>query len=582
MKKTPDHLKFDKRFFRDFWYLLKPYWVSEEKWKALSLLTLQIIGSIIGVRVSVALNTLNKTFYDALQNFNKAVLLTSLFHFILLIGLLLLAYGYSFYFNSLLNIRWRKWLTQNYLKRWLHDHRYYHMQLSNNKIDNPDQRISEDLESFSEKTLSVFFMISESLMRLISFGYILWNLSGSLSIPIGKTHIEIPGYLLFGAFFYAVLGTYITGWMGKKLASLDYQQQYFNADFRFALVRLRESSEQIALYRGEEAENNKCKYLFSKIFSNFMSIATLRKRLMFFTSGYSTTTYLLGTFMAIPLYLQKKVQLGGMMQISGAFSSVIYSFSILVNGFSLFAEWRAVIFRLTEFNHFIEKSNKIPSPPLLTPYDGNDIILRDFTLFLPHGEPLMRQINLTFKTGESYLLKGASGLGKSTLLRALANLWPYGEGKIYLPKNKKIFFLPQKPYLPLGPLKEILCYPDYRDIQNENLYEALQYSFLSKFQSRLDEIRNWAHEFSLGEQQMVAFSRIFLQKPNIVFLDEATSALDEETEFKLYQNLKKYLPEAMLISIGHRSSLHSFHENIIMLASYTEEGRAPKLATGTE
>ena len=287
--------------------------------------------------------------------------MTALLHFGVIVTVLVLAFGYTFYFNALLGARWRRWLTKNYLKKWLHNHTHYRMQLLNN-VDNPDQRISEDLEQFPDATLSVFSTIFQSSLTLITFGYMLWGLSGNLSIPIGSYTLVITGYFLWGALLYAILGTWVVGWIGKKLAGLDYQSQYFNADFRFSLVRLREASEQIALYRGEPTEINKFDTLFSRIFKNYLTRIALRKRLMFFTNGYDTTASLLGIFIALPLYLQKKIQMGGMMQISSAFGQVISASAVLINGFTLFAEWRAVIHRLTEFNKSMEASSQeLPS-----------------------------------------------------------------------------------------------------------------------------------------------------------------------------------------------------------------------------
>lgn len=582
---TKSNLKFDKQFFRDFWQLVKPYWTSEEKWSAFTLLALNIVGTIVGVRISVALNDINKNIFDAIQNFNKELLTRSLIYYIVILGALLLVYGYAFYFNGLLSIRWRRWLTKNYLEKWLHNQNHYRMQLHNQNVDNPDQRISEDLEKFPDTTLSVIFMFFQSSLTLLSFGYILWGLSGNLSIPIGSFHIVIPGYLVWGALLCGIFGTLITGWIGKKLASLDYQQQFYNADFRFSLIRLRESSEQIALHQGEPAENDKFNYLFSRIFNNFMNITSLRKRLMFFTSGYNIGAHFIGTLLAIPLYFQKKIQFGGMMQITGAFSSVISGFSMLVNGFSLFAEWRAVVSRLTEFNESMDTAQINQFNIAINKHDCNDIVIENLKLNLPDGKTLINNINLTLHSGTTFLLSGKSGLGKSTFLRALSGLWPYGEGQIQIPKNKKIVFLPQKPYLPLGSLKEALMYPNNQNINDDALHNVLDICELTKFQCRLDEIKNWSQELSLGEQQLIAFARIFLNKPDVIFLDESTSALDERLESKIYESLQKSLPDATIISIGHRSSLHQFHKTIITLASNMNElliGETKKeLAMGT-
>lgn len=559
-------LKFDRQFFQEFWRLLKPYWSSEEKWTAFALLGGSIVCTIIGVRASVAVNAFNRDFFNALQNFNKAALITSLMHFGLIAVIFLLAYGYAFYFNGLLDIRWRRWLTKNYLEKWLHSHTHYRMQLNNNSIDNPDQRISEDLAQFPATTLSLFFTLFQSTLTLVSFGYILWQLSGNLTIPLGSMHIIIPGYLLWGALLYASIGTWIVGFIGKKLAGLEYQQQRFNADFRFSLVRLRESSEQVAFYRGESNENNKLHFSFREIFANYTTILALRKRLTFFTSGYGIVAELFGLFMAIPLYFQKKILLGGMMQIASAFGHVISASAIFINGFSLFAEWRAVVSRLTEFNQSMDVSQTVLSGIKIDEHDQGDIVIHDLKVSLPDGRILLDDINFILRSGGSFLLNGRSGLGKSTFLRVLAGLWPHGEGKIQLPKDAKIFFLPQKPYLPQGSLKDVLLYPHNHPVDDRILEDALERCSLIKLHHRLNEVKNWTQELSLGEQQLIAFVRLFINKPDIIFLDEASSALDEKTESKVYRNLREFLPRATIVSIGHRSSLHQFHEESIMLS----------------
>src|SRR3990167_107022 len=563
-------LKFNKQFFRDFWQLFKPYWTSEEKCSAFVLLALGILCTIFGVRASVTLNGITKDFYDALQNFNHKQVLGSLLHYIIMLAILILVYGYGFYFNGLLAIRWRRWLTKHYLKKWLHNHSHYHMQLRGRNMDNPDQRISEDLDTFTSATMGVFFMIFESLFSGISFGIILWGLSGSLSIAVGHHHVSVHGYLLWAALFFGLLAIGITQLIGKKLANLDYQQQHFNADFRFSLVKLRESSEQVALYQGERNEDKRFDHFFNRIYDNFIKMLSLKKRLMFFTSGYSMGLYFLGILIAIPLYFQKKLQIGGMMQVTGAFSSVVSAFLSFANSFSFFTEWRAVVSRLSEFNQCVDFSQHTAVTGkhiLINDGFNGGIVINNFTLSLPNGTVLLSNLNLNFYAGSSYLLCGPSRLGKSTLLRALAGLWPFYQGEIYRQKNKSMFFLPQKPYFPIGSFKEALIYPGNQDIGIDIIHDTLLQVGLTKFQHSLDEIKDWEKELSLGEQQLVAFARLFLHKPDIIFLDESTSALDEEKECFVYKAMRKFLPQAALISVGHRSSLRQFHENIITLTS---------------
>lgn len=565
-------LKFDKKFFRDFWNLLKPFWVSEEKYFALSCLMGTILCIIGEVRANVAINNFSKNFYDSLQTFNKDVLLGSLYQFVLILIAYIFMAAYAAYFQGLISIRWRRWLTKNYLTKWLDNHNHYRLQIYGNNIDNPDQRISEDLESFAAATLSAFFLVFKSTLTLVTFGVILWNLSGNMVIPMGAVKMTIPGYLLWCAVLYALVGTWITSWIGNKLAALNYRQQQYNADLRYSLVRLRESSEQVALYRGEEVEKNKFYRVFDNIFSNFISMLKVNRKLIFFNNGYSTVSFIFGLTIALPLYLQKKVQLGGVMQISGAFGVVISAISIFVKEFGFFAEWRAVIYRLTEFNKSMSNL-KTHDDLSINKHPHGDVLINNLNLSLPNEQILLRNLNMKILPGERYLLTGSSGTGKSTFLRALAGLWPYGKGQIYLPENARVLFLPQKPYLPQGTLKDSLLYPENINTSDEHIAKMLQLCHLQKFQNNLHEIKNWSKELSLGEQQLIAFCRIFLYQPDIIFLDEATSALDEKMEADLYKQLIERLPETTVISIGHRETLNKFHQHTVNFADVSLQSK---------
>lgn len=559
------NLKFNKQFFKDFWELFKPYWSSEEKWSAWGLFSLNIIFILAEVRANVILNSINKDFFNALQEFNRVALFTAFWHAIVVIVVVLFCFGYGFYFNQLLSVRWRRWLTTHYLDKWLSNHTHYRMRILDQNVDNPDQRISEDLAQFPTSTLTLFFLLFQSSLMLVSFGFILWQLSGDLTFPLAGTHIVIHGYLCWAALLYAIVGTWITGFMGRKLARLNYQQQQFNADFRFSLVRLRETSEQVAFYKGESAENKKFSGLFSKIFNNFINMISLQKKLMFFTNGYNNAAHMFGLAISFPLYLAKKIQLGGVMQISGAFSTVISSLSVFVNSFASFADWRSVIHRLAEFKRSMEIKSESISQISISQHPHPDIIINNLSIFTPEGRLLLHEVDLVLHSGKSILLSGKSGLGKSTMLRAIAGIWAHGKGVILIPNDQSMLFLPQKPYLPLGSLREVLLYPHVENINDQTLINTLEIIGLHKFINKLDENKNWMHELSLGEQQLIAFARIFLTKPDIIFLDEATSALDEEMELKMYKTIREFLPNSTIVSVGHRSSLHQFHEQVIVL-----------------
>lgn len=558
-------IKFNKQFLKELWQILMPYWSSEEKWSAFALLLINI-GCLIGmVKANVGLNHFINDFTNSLQNFNKPGIYTAVKHFLVIITAGLTFTAGINYFASILALRWQRWLTKHYINKWLFQRTFYHLQNQNiNKIDNPDQRISEDIDLFTSKTLNIFIVLLQAVLTFFSFNYILWNLSSTLLIPLGSMHIKIPGYLCWSALVYAVIGTWLTAWLGKKLSGLDYQQQHFNADFRFGLMRCRESGEQIASLGGEAAEENKFRVLFNRIFSNQKSIISLSARLESFSFTYTTLTLLFGYIVSLPLYFAKKIQLSNVMQISGAIGNVIGSLSIILTAYPRLVAWRVVIHRLAEFDNSMLKIHRKEASLIdIAEHEHQDIIIDKLNLSLPDGTSLITNVDFNFSTGKSTLINAPSGHGKTTLLRALAGLWTHGEGSICIPKNKKILFLPQKPYLPLGSFKEILSYPHPEETNDVKIQEILKLCGLARFKDKLTEVKNWAQELSLGEQQLVSLFRVFITNPDIIFLDEATSALDEAAERRVYENLRTHLPDSIIVSTGHRRSLHELHDTVL-------------------
>lgn len=556
-------------FFRNLFHLIKPYWTSDEKWYASGLLILTLICGIIEVRSQVYFNGWQKDFYDALQNFNKHELIIETIKFFVIFTVMFLSFGYSMYFNGLLSNRWRRWMTQHYLEKWFdHNQAAYAIQVLNKKIDNPDQRISEDLNEFPLQTISLFSGLFSTILSFASFSVILWNLSGSLTFSFIHHQIKFPGYMLWSTLLYAVIGTWITHKMGRKLYKLNYEQQQYNANFRFNLIRARESAEQIALYKSENIEKKHLLDSFHYIFNNCFKIVSIEKYLSFFTNGYRNISFIMGLFLGLPKYFSERLQIGNLMQINGAFMAVIVSLSYIVNAYPMIANWCSIILRLTEFTKVLDESKGVITQKNIniTTRQDNLVVIKNLNLYLPNEKKILDKFDLIIHSGEKILIMGNSGAGKSTLLRALAGVWPFGEGEIELPKTEKILFLPQKSYLPQGTLRELLAYPSFADkFDDQEFFNALCHCGLEKWLTELDQTRNWAHELSLGERQLLILARIFLQKPDLIFLDEATAALDEKTETGIYLKMINLMPEMTVISVGHRSNLRNLHTRIIDL-----------------
>lgn len=556
-------LKFDRQFFREFWALCKPYWTSNEKWIAFGFIALNLACILLEIRSQVGLNNFSKDFYNTLQTCDKSALFTQVKYFAVIATVMIFSQSSSLYFQNLLSVRWRRWLTNNYLQKWLDNNNYYYMQFLTSKIDNPDQRLSEDLMEFPDQTLEIFFIFLNTSITFITFSIILWNLSGSFAIPINNFHLAVPGYLCWTAILYSLCGAWVTNIIGKKLAGFEYQQQKFNANFRFSLARMREYGEQIAFYKGEKNENNKLQKLFSNVYTNFIKVLAIRTRLTFFTRGYSTVTAIIGIIFVLPIYFQKKISYGEILQINNAFTSAVMAFAFLISAYELLATWQSVVNRLTEFNKTIDAMiEKKDSDLIIKSHTSSELLIDHLTVALPNGEALLN-LNLIFQPKNSYLIVGRSGIGKSTLLRTMAGIWPNCSGTITVPQNANMFFLPQKPYLPLGSLQEILMYPNSNEVDKSNLTAALYLYRLDKYIEQLDVVQDWSKILSLGEQQLIAFVRAHLHKPDILFLDEATSALDEAMEFQAYKNIREHLSEAIIVSVGHRSSLRGFHEHVL-------------------
>jgi vitamin B12/bleomycin/antimicrobial peptide transport system ATP-binding/permease protein len=552
------------------WRIAVPYFRSEEKWAGNALLASVIAIELSLVFISVLLNQWNNRFYNALQEKNWDGFVTEIGFFCLLATFYIALSVYQLYLNQWLQIRWRHWLTRHYLGEWLDGPNHYRMQLQGDAADNPDQRIADDVKLFVDQTLNIGVGLLSSVVTLGSFVLILWGLSADSPLTIFGREFVIPGYLVWGAVIYAVFGTLLTQWIGSPLVNLDFRQQRYEADFRFNLVRVRENSEQIALLQGEGAERQRLLERFSHVVENWYAIMTRTKRLTAFTSSYSQAAVVFPYILVAPAYFADKIQLGGMMQTASAFSSVQQALSFFVTVYRSLAEWRAVIARLDGFEMAIGSAAKLASSAnaidIVSSTGHDKIDLRGLLVRLPNGTPLISADRFSIRANERTLVTGPSGAGKSTLFRAIAGIWPFGDGAIAIPVKATLMMLPQRPYFPVGSLKAAIVYPA-EDIgfDSDRVSDALIAVGLPQLATQLDEEAHWNRMLSLGEQQRLGLARALLLAPQYLFLDEATASLDEPSEAKLYQLLKEKLPATTIISIGHRSTLEAFHQRSVVL-----------------
>ena len=554
---------------RGFWQLFKGYWSSPEKWKARGLLTSVIALNLIMVYLLVRINDWYRVFYDALQAYDWASFWPLIGEFTGLAFIYIVIAVYAVYLRQMLTINWRTWMTEQYLARWMHGQVYYRLQVLRSDTDNPDQRISEDINQFVGLTLTLLVGILKQLTTLGAFAVVLWNLSGAITVPVGGTEFTIYGYMFWLSLLYSGLGTYFVHVVGKKLIRLNFDQQRYEADFRFSMMRVRENSESIAFYRGEMAEGVGFKERFANVIKNYWGLMRRTKLLNFYVNGYGQLASIFPLIMAAPRYYAGEMALGGLMQTISAFGRVQDALSFFVESYSSIAELAAVIQRLSGFTEHMEESARVTSEIARNEHSDDMLALQHLSIHLPDGVPLLTSCTLRFAHGSHVLVTGASGAGKSTLLRALAGIWPYGSGTIDLPHGAKRLFLPQRPYLVLGSLRRALSYPRTAAASDEEIARILKLVGMDHFAARLDNVDDWSRILSLGEQQRLAFARILLIRPDWIFLDEATSALDEAREHALYQLLYQELPNASIISVGHRSTLFALHDRELRLSNQT-------------
>lgn len=562
-----------REFIVGLFHLITPYWNSEEKKSARLYLAAIITLTIAAVYMTLLLNEWFNSFYSALQNYDSGAVYRGLLRFTGLAFAHIAFSVYSYYLQQRLALRWRKWMTKNYLAKWTGQQMYYRLEMfSQGTADNPDQRISEDINLFTARTLSFMSGLLRSATTIVCFIFVLWNLSEVLSFSAAGQEIHIYGYLVWTALAYSVFGTWITHKVGHRLVSLNYLQQKLEADFRFSMVRLRETAESVAFYNGAAKEESFLSNRFMTLLRNTLFIIKKQKQLSWLTNSYAQIAIIFPFVVAVPRYLSQNISLGGLMQIANCFGKVQDAMSYFVDVYASLAEWQSCAERLLSFDKHIaaiEKETEEKSGSLVREETPDRLRLTDVTISVPamdenkRTREIISSASCTIKSGEHVILKGPSGSGKSTLLRTLAGFWPYVKGHISMPAPSEMMFIPQKPYIPMGTSAEAASYP-LETADEEILSPLLVECGLSHLMEKPDTEADWSHILSLGEQQKLAFVRVFLRKPKWVFLDEATSAMDEETEEKMYRLLTA-LPGTTVISIGHRSTLDKWHNRVLRI-----------------
>ena len=555
--------------------LVAPYFRSEEKWLARGLL-LSIVALNLGTVYMLVLNNeWYARFYDALQNKDQATFWREIVFFCWIAAAYIVIAILKFYLTQLFQMRWRAWMTRDYLGRWMANTTFYRLELARyaahngNPPDNPDQRIQEDMQLFTSYTVSLTMGLLNAVVTLVSFVGILWGLSGTVSIPLGGQTYTVAGSMVWVAMAYCAAGTVITHYIGRPLVNLNFQQQRYEADFRHHLVRVREYSEAIALDRGQTVEHQQLDARFGTVLKNYLKLIRQQKNLVAFTASFGQASVIFAFIVQAPRFFSGAIQLGQLMQVNSAFGRVQDSLSWIVDNYDSIAAWRATTDRLTSFEEAMRAQANAPAG--LHIEAAGQLQSQDLTIKLPDGAPLLAGAALSAQAGDTVLLQGPSGSGKSTLFRAFAGIWPFASGHVQVPQDA--MFIPQRPYVPNGRLRDALAYPSpAADFTDEALRQALTDARLAPLADRLDDEDAWAQKLSSGEQQRLAIARVLLRKPRWVFADEATSALDEPTEQAVYQRLMEHVRQAQgaLVSIAHRPAVAAFHDRRWMLQKSPE------------
>ncbi len=539
--------------------LAMPFWRSREARRARLLAAALIALKLLATWIALCQNAWYNDFYTALQGHDGGAFRVQIAAFFLIAGGFVACLIWSHRLAETIKLDWRDWMVRRYMGDWIAHRSFLRLQLENRSSTDPDQRITEDMGIFAGQTLDLVVGVLDATVSLASFTAVLWSLSGSLAVA----GVEVPGYMVFAVFGYSIAASVVTHLIGSPLIGLHSSNRMLEAEFRFGLIRLRENAETVAFYRGEAREEGLLGQRWGRVVDNFRDIIRSERRLSWFTHAYGQAGVVIPFLLASPQYFAGDMTFGRLMQTVAAFAAVQTCLNFFIASYPRIAEWKATTDRLTVFRDDLDAVRAAAAGPLsVTP--GTKLAVRDLHLDLPNAAPLISGVELTAEPGEAILIKAPSGTGKSTVLRAIAGIWPYGRGSVEVAPGSMLF-IPQKPYMPLGTLREAAFYPETPTADDLEVVRALKAVDLAHLIGRLDEVDRWSHRLSGGEQQRLAFARVLLTKPATVFLDEATSALDEAGEALMYRLLREAAWTPTVVSIGHRGTLTAHHDRVVHL-----------------
>ena len=569
---------------RTFLVLALPYFRSDEPWVARGLLLGVVAGELGFVAVAVTVVQWNARFFNALEARDWEAFKRELVIFAFItMGAIVVGMA-QYFFGTTLQIRVRRFMTERYVAMWMANGRHYRLRFVDNTVDNIHLRIGNDVLLFVQRTHELGTGLLQSVVALISFAVILWGLSGSTPLPLFGHDFSFPGYLVFAALAYAGIGTLVAHLIGWRLIPLQFSQQRYESDFRFAMARVTDNAEPVALMAGEAVERAELRTRFARLVRNWTTLVARQTRLIAFTAGYGHVSTVFPILVVSPAYLTGAIPLGALMQAHLTFQRVEGAFAFCIGAYPKIAEWKAIVDRLAQFEAAMAVVDSYRDPLANIAFAetaGHDLAIDNLTVRLASGDPIAAVANVALKPGDGLLVSGPSGSGKSSLFRALAHLWPLGDGTIRLPAGGRMLALPQRPYFPLGTLRQALAYPTLaQEVDDTALREAMAAAGLSHLADRLDEEAEWGTVLSGGEQQRVAFARALIARPAVLLLDEAVTTLEESDGAELYRTIANHLPETIVISIGRPAALSAMHRRAIELSGAPASAKArPVLVT---